>query len=113
MSIVTVTVDANVESVSSQTFFPESVLPVFKPHSLDPYTEFCCLTTSIEEYFNGIDDIFNIATCAELNNKYNSMFNLDNYKIIDDQFLSESEVTQFVLDNSRLDGEGRHEIAIQ
>ncbi len=57
-------------------------------------------------------EVLDIASYVELDKKCKSMFDMDEGDDEDDKFVSESEVTRFILDNSRIDEEGRHEMAI-
>lgn len=67
---------------------------------------------SSTEKLEDLDDILDIATYTELNEQCNRVLNVDQSFFVDEQVISESEVTQFVLDNSTVDESNRHELAI-
>ncbi len=72
----------------------------------------CSLDIPIDDNIDEVEDVLDLATYAQLDEKCNLVFNLEKADVLSDELLSEEEVTKFVLENSKLDETGRHEIAI-
>ncbi len=59
-----------------------------------------------------INDILDIAHYVELNQRCNNIFDLDQSIAVDEQMISEGEVTDFILSNHRKTSEGHHILPI-
>lgn len=85
------------------------------PLDSEPYCEefdSSILMSQIEYEENEIDDILDIASYSELNETCNRLLHMDCVIQDENETFSEAEISNFMLDNSKVDESGRHEIAI-